>query len=119
MEQVIKDFGNLLGMQNLNSPPGKLLRLHMENLGDLDLLHEEGRLLMRLTKSVPFFNKEFLLNLLTATHYRHFPLQPMRPWFQKPDRIGLGMIFSEREATPDRLYQGLELLTKELEKTCA
>ncbi len=119
MEQIIKDFGKLLGMQNLYVPPGKFFRLNMENLGDLDLLHEEERLLMRLTKSVPFFSKESLLNLFTATHYRNFSSQPpMRPWLQKPDRVGLGIIFSEREATSNQLYQALELLTKELGKVC-
>ncbi len=121
MEQLLKDFGNLLGMRNLYCPAGKLLRLNMENLGDLDFLHEDGRCLMRLTKLVPWISKDTLLNLLAATHYRYFTVQPMRlrPWFQKPDRIGYGFIFSEHETTPDRLYQNLELLTKELEKIAA
>jgi len=119
MEQLLKDFGNLLGMRDLYCPSGKLLRLNMENLGDLDFFHEDGRCLMRLTKLVPWLSKDIFLNLLAATHYRHLTAPPIRPWFQKPDRIGYGFIFSEHETTPDRLYRNLELLTKELEKISA
>lgn len=116
MEQLLKNFGNLLGIPNLVAPAGKLYRLYMDNLGDLDLFHEEGRLLMRLTKPVTILSKDSLLNLLSATHYRYLPPYPMLPCFQKPDRVGLGFIFSEQDATPDRLYHGLEFLTKELRK---
>ncbi|PWU11811.1 MAG: hypothetical protein C5B47_00350 [Verrucomicrobia bacterium] len=119
MEQLLKDFGNLLGIQNLYCPSGKLLRLNIENIGDLDLLHNEGRCLMRATKLIPWLNKDTLLNLLAATHYRHLSIKPIRPWVQRPDRVGYGIIFSEDEVTPDRLYQNLELLTKELEKISA
>lgn len=117
MEQLIKNFGELLGMQDLSLPSTQFLRLEMENLGDLDLFYQEERLLMRLTKSVPFVDKDICLNLLAATNYRQNSPHPMRPYVQKPDRVGFCLIFPE-QSTPNELYKGLELLTSELRKRC-
>jgi len=110
MEQVLKDFGTLLELPNLLLPSGKSVRLRIEPLGELDLIRKDSYLLMRLSKVFPSLSKELLLELLKATHFFSLSTRPMRVWMQKPDRLGVGFLFSQREATAHCLYQGLELL---------
>ena len=116
MEQVLKDFGALLGLANLIVLPRKMVRLQIETLGELELIREDGYLLMRLSRLSISPNKEALLELLSATHFLSLAMKPMQAWFQKPNRMGLGLLFSQQEATPHSLYQGLELLSKEFRK---
>ncbi|ALJ56478.1 hypothetical protein AMD24_00294 [Candidatus Xiphinematobacter sp. Idaho Grape] len=118
MEQVLKDFGNLLGLSNLVLPPGKSVRLRIESLGELDLIHKDSHLLMRLSKTLPSFSKETLLELLSATHFFFLSTRPVRVWIRNPDRLGIGLLFSQQEATAHCLYQGLELLGKEFRRIC-
>lgn len=118
MEQALRDFGALLGLSNLVLPPGKSMRLRIESLGELDLSHKNGYLLMRLGKTQCPPSKEILLELLSATHFYSLPEETIRVWIQNPDRFGVGLLFSQREATAHCLYQGLELLGKVFRRVC-
>ena len=117
LEQALKDFGILLGLSSLTVPEGKSLRLHIETLGELDLIRQDDCILMRLSKISTFPNKEVLLEFLSATHFLAIS-QPIQAWLQKPNRIGFGLRFSQKEVTAHCLYQGLELLSKECRKIC-